>query len=464
MSLIRALSLFALGLAPLLPAAAGEVSLALKGQGAYFVLHLPQSVQSQTRAADLSDIQVLNARGEAMPSAWAHEEPSTETTERQQDVPFFDALRKAASGVDAAQRGGWILDTRAVQGARLRLELVLPPGARGIYSAALDGSDNLQQWHTVQPKVQLLSLQHRGQRLDHTVIDLEGVQARYLRLRPLPGSALLPLSRARVVSVTRQPVLQPLQWSAPITASECTTQSCDYPLPRHVPLERFDIQLAEVNTLARVQLLGRPDQEIEPAGAASRPSGHGMRQRLKQLRHKDRPAPHEPSVWWEPVAETLVYWLQLGDGDVRSQAAALPGGLYTHLRVQPGGGLTQLGARPPTLRVGSRPRSLIFLARGPAPYRLAWGATTPIPALALADLMPARRVGDPLPAATATVETPAAVQTPTAAASRPASSGMADVKPEASRVYWLWAVLAVALGLMGYMAWSLLKPSAKPSV
>ncbi len=458
MSLIRILSLLACGAACGLNAAAGEAPLALQGPGGYYLLQLPPAVQSQTRSADLSDVLVLNARGEPVPFAWANEEASAESSERRQEVSLFEAPRKA-SAAEAALRGGWILDTRSVQGSRLRLELQLAAGARGIYAMALDASDDLQRWQTVRPSLQLLSLQHRGQRLEQTRVDLEGVQARYLRLRPLPGSASAPLVGARVVSVTSRALPPPLQWSEPIVASSCTTQVCDYPLPRHLPLDRFELQLAEINTLARVTLLGLADPATLPAATA--PRRKGVRGRLKELRQKDRPLPSEPVREWNTLAETSVYWLALPDAEVRSPALALPGGLYEQLRVQPVGGVTQLGARAPTLRVGSRPRALVFLARGPAPYRLAWGGEVSGAPLSLAELMPARQAGEPLPAGIA-VLAPAA-PAPAASAAAVAASAAAVPAP-AIRVHWLWGALVLALGLMGFMAWSLLRASpARPT-
>jgi hypothetical protein len=123
--------------------------------------------------------------------------------------------------------------------------------------------------------------------------------------------------------------------------------------------------------------------------------------------------------------------------------------------------MVQLGSKPPGLRVGARAVSLVFLAREPAPYRLAWGGESKGSALALGQLMPTRKPGDPLPTETATVTL--APPAPVAAAASPASSvaSAAAATPEPSRKFWLWGVLLAALGLMGFMAWSLLRPATK---
>jgi hypothetical protein len=102
---------------------------------------------------------------------------------------------------------------------------------------------------------------------------------------------------------------------------------------------------------------------------------------------------------------------------------------------------------------------LVFLARGPAPYRLAWGQDTAAVSLPLHELMPGRQPGDPLPTAAATVAPPAA---PLAAAATPPSAPTSAASPPDTghRKLWLWAALAAALALMGAMARALLKKPA----
>lgn len=453
-------------------AVAGEAPLVLQGTAAYYGLRVPLAVQMQTRSADLSDLQVLNARGEPVPHAWVDEEPPTQE-KQQQAVPFFKAPAAASaaasvattigtSTIDAAQQGGWILDLRKVKGALLELQLSVPPSEHGIYGFVLEYGDDTQRWHTYLGAAQLLSLQHQGLRLEHTNFDLGGLRARYLRLRPLPGNKPPPLTGASVSSVTRYTPEAPLQWSDTLAPTQCTPQYCDYALPRHLPLERLEWQLADANTLAPVDLLVQYDtSEANAGGPTPWRHHHRVRDHVKALRHKTAPAPTEATVWY-PLQRSTVYWLKLAEGEVRSPQLNLGGGLVTKLRVQPTGGVVQLGFRPPSIRVGSRAISLVFLAREPAPYRLAWGGDNKSSALTLAQLMPTRKPGDPLPVDTATVTL--APPAPVAAAASPASSvaSAAAATPEPSRKFWLWGVLLAALGLMGFMAWSLLRPTAKP--
>jgi hypothetical protein len=122
------------------------------------------------------------------------------------------------------------------------------------------------------------------------------------------------------------------------------------------------------------------------------------------------------------------------------------------LRVQTPGPVNQLGPKPPALRVGAHTRSLVFLARGPAPYRLVWGNSKPDQtAMTMAQLLPARQAADPLPQDLAVVAAMPVVAAASVSASAAAAPAPAD------RSVWLWAALLVGLGVMGLMAWSLLR-------
>ena len=79
--------------------------------------------------------------------------------------------------------------------------------------------------------------------------------------------------------------------------------------------------------------------------------------------------------------------------------------------------------------------------------------------LPLAQLMPGRRPEDPLPDSVAVVVPAVVPATPPPVAATPAP---ADTPPSNHKL-WLWAALFGALALMGFMAWSLLKPAAKPA-
>ncbi|MET0333705.1 MAG: DUF3999 family protein [Rhizobacter sp.] len=445
-------------LACALPAWAGEAPLTLEGQAPYHGLTIPLPVLAQTRHADLSDIRVLNARGEPVPHAWVDEPVPASAEQRQHKVPFYQAPA-AASAVTASQQGGWIVDLRKVPGALLELRLEVPADAHGVYDFAIEASDDLQQWRTYTSSSQLLSLQHQGLRLEHTAFDLAGLSTRYLRLRTRTGSQPPPLSGVQVTSITRHAAVSPLQWSEPLAPTQCTAEHCDYTVPRHLPLDRLEWQLADANTLVPVDLYVRYEPGIT-APTARHEHRQRLRDRLRGIRQKDAPpAAADAANAWVLLTRTTAYWLRLPDGEVRSQPLRLDAGVVTQLRVQPRGGVSQLGSRPPTVRIGAPAARLVFLAREPAPYRLAWGGDAAA-AMSLAQLMPTRKPDDALPADTASVVL-AAVAPPFAAVASAAPASAATAPPTPSRKLWLWGVLLAALSIMGVMAWLLLRPAKK---
>jgi hypothetical protein len=336
---------------------------------------------------------------------------------------------------------------------------VVPTGTHGVYGFAIESSDDLQRWHMQTGAAQLLSLQHQGQRLEHTAFDLSGLHARYLRLRPHAGSALPPLSAVQVRSVSRYLPSPPLQWSEPLSPVQCTAQHCDYALPRHLPLERLEWQLAGVNTLAPVDLLVQYARNGAPA--APQQSRHRLRDHLRGVRHKEAPLTAAGAdAAWTPLARTTAYWLRLPEGELRSPALRLDAGQVTQLRVRPVGGMVQLGLEPPKVRIGAPAARLVFLAREPAPYRLVWGGDV-AQALSLAQLMPTRNPEDLLLIDTSSVVLAVAVATAPSAAAPDAASAVSSPPPVSSSKLWLWGVLLAALAVMGGMAWLLLRP-AKP--
>ena len=192
-------------------AGAGELPLQLKGDGAYYSLRIPLDVRAQATTADMSDLRVLNAAGEAVPYAWADAEPGLLATPSRQSVPLFKAPAPpagATSTAEPSQQGGWIVDLRAVKGLPQELQLDVAPGTNGIFPFVLEASADLQRWHTMVSQAQLVALQHQGLRLEHSSFELARTDGSerggYLRLRPLPGSPPAPLTGAHVVSLAHR--------------------------------------------------------------------------------------------------------------------------------------------------------------------------------------------------------------------------------------------------------------------
>jgi hypothetical protein len=262
-----------------------------------------------------------------------------------------------------------------------------------------------------------------------------------------------------------------VQWIKPITPSSCGGDSCDYPLPRNFPLYRLRVMLAQPNTLAQIQVLG-----LLPAGSPSpvhHPHHHNL---LKVLRRHEKPPPAPSPVAGDGLMETqladaVVYRLVKQGVQERSADVMLDGRAFPTLRLRVRGGIGQLGQPGPRIEVGTLERSVVFLASGPAPFSLTWGASAgDSGAMPMATLIPRYKPAKPPILGTATVDAsavvavpvpqPVAVRAPSAPALFPpivAAPVSAAAKPPRDYDPWLWSALAAGVAALGGMVWSLLR-------
>lgn len=445
-----------------------RLPLALSGTGPYYVLDIDAQARHLSAAPGLDDLRVRNGAGETLPFAWVDPPQPAATpqraTARLYKVPLPPDDVASATTAGAPLRQAWIVDTRDANADLLRLELGLERDTQGVWTLRIEAGDDLQHWRTLQQDAQLVQLQALPQvgaagalasqaereRLASTGIDLDQRPARYLRVTTAPRSAIPPLVSAAVIRAAHRPAPPPLEWSAPIAASGCEANSCDYALPANTPLAAVQVLPSDIDTIGDVMVLGQVD------AAQSPPPRHSLLHgSLHALRLKARRA-SPPGLAWDSAAVTSVYWLSQPDGapDLHSPPLRLDGANWHSLRLETFGPITQLGHAAPAIRVAAHRRQLVFVARGAPPFVLARAGADALPAaMTLAGLMPGRAADDPLPAASAAIA-PVAIAS---AAATPASSASAAPGPPASRASWLWVALLGGLAVMGAMAWSLLR-------
>jgi len=452
--------------------AAASLPLTLSGNGPYYVLDIDAQARRLSAAPGLGDLRVRNGAGEALPFAWVDPPQPAATQQRTPariyKVPLPPADAGSASTAGAPLRQAWIVDTKEAGDDLLRLELGLERDTQGVWTLRIEAGDDLQHWRTLQQDAQLVQLQALPQvgatgtlasqagreRLASTGIDLDERPARYLRLTTAPRSAIPPLVSATVIRAAHRPAPPPLEWSAPIAASGCEANSCDYALPANTPVAAVQVMPSDIDTIGDVMVLGQVDAAQSPP-----PRRSLLRGSLHALRLKARRA-SPPGLAWDSAAVASVYWLSQPDGapDLHSPPLRLDGANWRALRLETFGPITQLGHAAPAIRIAVRRRQLVFVARGAPPFVLARAAADEAPAaMTLAGLMPGRAADDPLPAASASIAPVAAASAP----ALPASTATATVEPPAPHTAWLWAALLGGLAVIGSMAWSLLrKPRA----
>jgi len=422
-----------------------QVPLTLSGEGPWYRLELPLTLQLSARQSDLSDVRVFNGAGEPQAYALAREQAQATQSNSLTDVKWFplynsaDApevtpsvrVQSSANGtlVEVSPSGklqtgekvlrGWLLDASAIKTPLQQLVLDWSSERDGFQRFSIEASDDLQHWQAWGDG-QVARLSFADERVEQHEVALPGLSARYLRLLWQSPQAAPMLSSAQLASSTTSSLPLPLVWSQPLAGSSAKAGEYTWQLPLGLPLEQVRVELAQANSLAPVNLYGRQDGN----------------------------AP------WQTLSSGLLYRLTQNGQDVVQDQLQLPGRAVAQLKLvvdERGGGL---GAQAPTLRFAVRSTQLVFLARGEPPFSLALGNPTVKAAnLSLSTLIPdyspQRLAG--LGKATATGAAVTTVPPP--------------VVPVVVGTDWkkigLWAVLLLGVAALAGMAFSLLR---KPQV
>jgi hypothetical protein len=427
-------------------------SIRVVGNAAIYSVALPEAMYSGVARADLGDVRVFNAAGEAVPFAFIPRPADAVARPSGVTLPLFPVRAPAGAGAEGldvrVQRAadgtivniaardtapgerdrlaGYLVDASGFREPLHALELALAGADDLVARLKVEASDDLAAWQTLAADAPVVRLSADGQRLSATRIVLPPQRAKYLRLSwPAKGPAV------ELTGVQAEPaatVIEPKRLWLGIAgvAAKDRTNAYDFDAGGRFPVERMRIALPEPNTVAYVTLLSRA----------------------------------KPDAEWRPVRAGVVYRLQDADREIVSPDLVLSGGdaRYWQLRVDPRSGA--LGSSALRIELGWMPQEIAFAARGSAPFLLAWGNAEAKPAsLPMETLVPgyrrdaAGRQGDSALVAIA----PAALGEP-----RPIA-GPSALEPRSDwRRIVLWSSLVAAVLLLGWMALRLARKVSPP--
>jgi hypothetical protein len=343
--------------------------LELAGDGAddIHAVQLDESVYRNVQAADLRDLAVVDAEGALLPTAVlgaAAERHSEPVPVRWFALP---ATRGRGGGdrdwqlvartdgdgrlgrVEVRSRDGapvrtvgdsLLLDLADVGATVVALELAWEPAHDLDLGYRVEHSTDLEHWRAQPSRGRLVDLRRDGHRLLQRRIELPGgVGAGYLRLSPQSDGASV-----RITGV--EAVLAPANRAAPDwlelqpVAGGSGRNGFEYRLPGRFPIRQVDVAVAGSH-VAQWRLASR-----DAGDAAWHPRvGPWVAYRLDASGSRS-----DPRVLARPVRDR--HWRLQGDADM---------------------------ATPPVLRLGYRPETVVFLAQGPAPYRLVAGSAAALP-------------------------------------------------------------------------------------
>ncbi|WP_271409599.1 DUF3999 domain-containing protein [Pseudomonas sp. Q1-7] len=424
-----------------------RVELRLEGQGPWYRLELPMALHFAARHADLRDLRVFNAEGETLAYALTRSGARERRARHEQALRRFP-LHGPAEGAGALpgvriersttgtvvqvvpeapatageHRRGWLLDASGVQAPLEKLSLDWRGGGDGFQRFTIEASDDLQHWQSWGDG-QVARLSFADQRIDQREVALPGRSARYLRLLWRSPRQAPELTGVTVVSASRESLPAAMAWSAPLEPLSSQDDQYLWELPLGLPIERLRIAVARSGSLLPVRVEGRRD------GAPQ----------------------------WQPLASGLLYRLPEEGREVAREELELPGWMVVkqlRLTVDPRAG--GFGQQVPRLEVGMHATQVVFLARGRPPFTLALDNPEAARAeLPLATLVPGYD------------STRLEAMGRAEALAIPSQLGLHPVQRQgAGQVVWkrvgLWAVLLLGVGLLGGMAFSLLRrPAAR---
>lgn len=385
----------------------------------------------------LDDVDVLDGQGRPVPAQLLAARAPVEVATVRSSLPWFplpgaDAgrggdlalvveratdgsvvrvdVRMDADATAPAASTSWLVDASAMRGSIDALVLDWREAPSPLEATfRIEGSDDLRQWRVLQSSAVLFDLHGGGLRLRRDRLPV-GAAARYLRLVPLSGAGRLVVTKVEAERGEEPARVGPVQWldleGRPGAGRDA--EALLYELDGRFPVESVDVSLAAGAT-AQWRLYSRDEADA-------------------------------------PWVERAGPWLGFRIGDERSPPQPLARPLrdrYWKLEAMPA------PARPPVLRLGWRPESLVFVAGDAPPFRVVAGSARAVRgdapvARSLEAVRSARGADWQPPLATLGQGAPLA--------------GDAALRPARDWTTWmLWGLLVAGAAMVAAMAFRLLR-------
>lgn len=407
---------------------------------------LPDTVYQTITRADLGDVRVFNADGVPVPHAFCASPVASEPTITHEPLPVFElqaapqaksdgtrvevataqgtqvkvaegAAAPAATDAGATKTWAHVIDARSVTDELRAIEFDWhsPDGASQA-NVRIEASDDLDQWRTVVSASTLLRVGHDGRQLQRKSIELPQQRYQYLRVVRTDRGPALKITAVIAERVSAPPVIEPVWFAAnPVASPDAAVLLFD--TARLAPITYARLVLPQDNSSVRINIQSRADDQAS----------------------------------WRNLWSGEMYSV-IADGERRvSPPAEINADHDRYWRVQYAK-QEQAPTPAPALELGYRPARLRFLAQGAGPFTLAFGSRR-------VEAAPVQQCSSLL-ADVATKDLEQLVGEATLGPSHPLG-GDAAFKPLPKqtplRLFVLWGVLIVGVGLLVAMAMSLLK-------
>ncbi len=418
---------------------------------AVYALELPEDVYHTVKSADLRDVEVFNGAGELVPHEFRILTTDLSTLREEEPVPFFPLFQEKASkdtaGVslqvsrDAAgaiininsdqaanqddqQVTGYLLDLSHLKQTLAELEFYWQKDVdSSVFTVNIEQSDDLVRWTPLVNRATLADLQFGGQMVERRNVQLPRQPRKYLKLSWQESRWPLRLTKivgfSQVIEARRDK-----RWVSlfnGVVLDKNKQIQVDFTSNYRLPTSSAKIRFPETNSIARLSIQSRPDVDAT----------------------------------WRTRCEQVFYDLSFEGASIKNEPCDFPitaDSLWRVVVKQDGAGLLS-GNRAITLQLGWQPSELLFIGRGTPPYLLAFGSGK-------------RAQQDKNPTSGMLLQTikneSSTKVISQAKLGRKISLGgelalQSPAKPPPWKKWLLWSVLILGVGLLAFMARSLIK-------
>jgi Protein of unknown function (DUF3999) len=399
---------------------------------------VPLEVYRKVVHEDLSDLRVFNARGEEVPYELQQPEPKTIPRSEGPSMPLFPLQRDAHVALDGLRItiqsqqtainvqgrastsleqaiSSYVVDARQVTLPLRALELHWPEDAAEFSgNIRVESSDDLGSWHIVTADAPVINLRNSTAQLVQSRIEIPATTAKFWHLTWLGKTAPFELTSITADTAPDRSTVERASLTVLSTPVSNKSQEYSFDLGARPPVNQINVELPEPNSAAKIQVLSRA-RETDPW----RPITRGQFYRVRNTGSERR----NPPITIAKNSDR--FWL------ARLEQAS-----------------PAIGHGYPKLEATWNAEDIVFLARGPSPFLLAYGNGS-----AGAGSAPLAELLNGVTVLRVDLGTPRALGGPARLLAAPRAF------PWRSTV--LWTVLAAGVLLLAYMAYRLSRELAK---
>ena len=423
-------------------------------------LSLPREVYLHASSASLADVRLFDGDGKHL--AYAIVAPLVQSSTQRTNIParifpvtgmpgiglqgidirtaddgrLLSVSTRAGTAATKAALQALILDLgKQTEGRRIAALRFTPPASTDNYSAQvlLEMSDDLKQWDAIGTTTLNWLSNSDTQTLANDSIAFAPRAFRYARLSWQAGEALA-FSAITAQAVSETEVAPPRASVVLQGLPGKQDHEWRYATPIAIPADSIALQFTQSNVVLPVTL------------GVYRQNSYVPRHRL-HLRQQARPA---QDAYFDPLLSTTFYRIGLDGKERISGELAMPVTQTAQWVMQTSPEQALSAGNAPTLRLGWTPATVVLLASGKPPYRLAFGRSDAASVVQpLSQVAPGFKADELLALKTASTGPLLAN-----GGAPPAPIIASDGAPW--RLAALWAALLLGVAVLGFFAWRLL--------